>query len=406
MKPKQLLFTIAFLILPFIFIGQDKKTGTQNSSPFAKGKNEFTLTKNFHFDYQNNYVNDQKTGHSNDLGFNVEWNRFVVNNFAIGARFSAGWSGDHLTSSDNLTRDWSAYVNFTYGKPVTDNFNLYARIGVGYGMNKDITKSPSSTITDKTNEYEFKVGIGAPIRLYPGGNTYITPRITYGYSNNKFDGGKQTNSDINIGLNFESYLDCIEMICDCHHSFSLSRNMYQQGHSYIGYYSKGMFDLGSSRLTYDNISGNNESNNTDGHIKFGYSYYVANNFAIGSRVGFSTQSQKDKNTDNKSTRTRFDFNPTLTFNLPTTGGWNNAFLQTYGGVGSETDKTTTGTNTITTKYSTSNYGFGIGYNDFFANRLSFTPIIGYEWNSSKNKDTNVKNKNHGLYLQMGVQMHF
>lgn len=406
MKPKQLLPVLLIILAPAIVSAQDNK---KTNSFYQKGNNEFMLTRNFHYSNFTSYDEDgTKVGRSNDLGFNGEWNHFVADHFAIGAGLRASWSGDHpeFSQYDYLSRSWAFRANFTYADRIGDNFNWYGRLSVGYGMDKDIEKNGSQTNTDKSDFFDIKAKLAAPINL-GGSNTYIVPYIAYDYNKYNYDGSTENTNGIKIGLNFETYLGCDEIKCDCKNGFSFSKDMYQQGRSYIGYYSKGMFDISSTKVKYDALPNNDyQYNNSDGHLKLEYSYYIIDNLAIGADLGFSTQVEKEKDSDFKSTGTGFDINPIITYNFPIAGLGNNLFIQGYAGVGSDTYKTTYNNNTNTLKYSNSTYGADIGYNSFFSNRLSLTPKVGYEWNTSKNKDTDVKQKQRGIYLAAGVQYHF
>jgi hypothetical protein len=92
----------------------------------------------------------------------------------------------------------------------------------------------------------------------------------------------------------------------------------------------------------------------------------------------------------------------ITANLPADNCWNNLFLQVGYGFGSQKNSSGPSDN----KYSLSNYCVNLGFNDFFGRHIAFTPKIGYEWETSKNEDTDIKNKWSGLEFGLGASLRF
>src|SRR5437667_12692452 len=131
MKPRQLLLLNYFLFFSIIISAQKKvttkttKTNTTISReeleklPFSRGINEFTIMRNIGY---SNFKPENGGGHTNEFDIDIDYNRFVVDNFAIGFDFDAAFSGQHYTN-DYKIRNWMGYVNVIYGKPVAGKFN-------------------------------------------------------------------------------------------------------------------------------------------------------------------------------------------------------------------------------------------------------------------------------------------
>ena len=68
------------------------------------------------------------------------------------------------------------------------------------------------------------------------------------------------------------------------------------------------------------------------------------------------------------------------------------------------EKNSSGSNDL--KYNISNYCFNLGFNDFFGKHIAFTPKIGYEWETFKNTETDVKTKHSGFEFSLGGSLHF
>ncbi|MEP6675616.1 MAG: hypothetical protein ABJA78_10685, partial [Ferruginibacter sp.] len=122
-------------------------------------------------------------------------------------------------------------------------------------------------------------------------------------------------------------------------------------------------------------------------------------------VGFSDNSSK--NNGNKQTGSALNFEPMFELNMPSTSqALNNLFVRSGYGFGSQRSEYTTGATTTTTKYSTTTFCAGLGYNFFFHKGLSFTPIFEYDINTQKNKTSDVKTKYDGIDFSFGFRKFF
>jgi len=115
-------------------------------------------------------------------------------------------------------------------------------------------------------------------------------------------------------------------------------------------------------------------------------YYIVNNLALGASLDFGTATYKNDASNNKQTIGSFSFMPMLELNMPGDNkGLNNLFVRAGYGFGTQRTEYTSGNTTNTTKYTTTDFCVGLGYNFFFHKGLSFTPIFDYDMATSKEK---------------------
>jgi len=80
----------------------------------------------------------------------------------------------------------------------------------------------------------------------------------------------------------------------------------------------------------------------------------------------------------------------------------NLYLQAGYGFGFDKDKI----GSTEYKYNTTNLSINLGFNHFFGKHIAFTPKIGYESETFKNTDTDVKNKQSGIGFGLGCSLHW
>ena len=160
----------------------------------------------------------------------------------------------------------------------------------------------------------------------------------------------------------------------------------------------GDFGFGNSKFEY----GSNESKTdiSGGSLEFEYGHYIIPYLALGAEINWASQVAKQGSSKDKSSSILFT--PMLTGNLPVENCWNNLFLQTGYGFGQEKTVSGFGTN----KENITTFCVNLGFNDFFGKHISFTPKIGYEWETFKDPDTDIKEKWSGIEFSAGVSLHF
>lgn len=405
----------ACLLTPTLFaLGQhiEKNSATPVSTistkeiaytPFAQGNWQYLIRRNADYSYMKNSVSGQSLGHQNELGFNLGANYFVQQGLGVGLELDARWQGTHY-ATDNTSSRWMLYGDAMYGIPINPDFNLYGKLSVGVGGEHTSYTSGNTSGSSSDNLFGFKVAVGAPIRLFDRGPIYLTPQFGYDYCHTSFSGGSEKDNGFRLGLSLEAYMGCPDFMCDGHHGFALSKGIYQPGLSFIDFSTRGHFGFGTDKTSYDASSSTSQQNYTNESLKIGYDYYILHNIAIGGSLELGGSSQKDKNSGYKTTSGNWMVTPMVTFNLPADNGWNNAFLMAGVGFGSEKTTLHSGNTSSSDKTNIFNYYALIGYNDFFAKRLAFTPKIGYEWNTFKDVGSGIKEKSNGIEIELGVRL--
>jgi Outer membrane protein beta-barrel domain len=359
--------------------------------PFSKGINNFTIQQNFGFTRTKPENSDN---HSRQIGLNLDYNRFIVDGFAVGAQLDFSSLRTEISNIDVIkSTEVMLYGNATYGHTFSGGLNLYGKASVGFGSSKS---TYTSFPTDKSDLFGYKLEIGSPIHLFNGGGNYITPFVSYNFLQQKDDGAKYKVNGFDFGFRFENYSPCSAYQCDCKKGRRLSANMYDQGRSFIGYTSMGDFGFGNTKSE----PGNNETDVSGGSFNLEYGYYISRDIALGAGLSWDGSSEKDD--FGKTTNSALSFMPMITLNAPTKDCFENFFLQ--GGYGFGFDKTKIGSTEY--KYNTTNLCINIGFNHFLGKYLAFTPKIGYESETFKNTDTNAKNRQSGFEFGFGGSLRF
>jgi hypothetical protein len=358
--------------------------------PFRKNFNNFTIQQNFQY---SRLKPDNSSDHTSDVNIKIDYNRFVVDHFAVGGEVDILTSKDVSGSYTFKNSEWMLYGNLIYGSSA-GNFNWYGKAAVGFGQ----SKATSGSSTDKNNLFGYIFELGSPIHLYNDGGNYITPYISYNSLQQKDNGVKYTDNQFQFGFRFQNYSPCSGYQCDCHHGRSFSKGIYDQGRSFIGYSSMGDFGFGNSKTTFNNAT--DKSTFSGGSLNFEYGYYFTKDIAIG--AGLDWFSSTDKSGGTKYTNSGITFMPTITLNAPSDNCWENLFLK--GGYGFGMEKSKSGSSED--KYNTTALRINLGYNDMFGKHIAFTPTIGYEFQTFKDTSTDIKDKQSGLAIGMGCSLHW
>lgn len=401
MSPKQLSLVYSFLLIAVYSAAQRPLVETPSATttvsgdelaklPFTRNFNQFTVQRNFNY---TRIKPDNSDDHSTNIDLTLDYNRFVADHVGLGVEVNLSSFKAEYGNTVSKTVDWIAYGNVIYGTSF-DNFNLYGKLSVGVG--KSTIKSNSATTKDDLFGYKFEVG--SPVHLFNDGGNYITPFIRYDFLQQKRSDVKFTTNSFELGFRFQNYAPCSGYSCDCHHGRSFSKAAYDQGRSFIGYSSMGDFGFGKAKTKAGNNSAENDF--SGGNFNLEYGYYIIPNLALGAGLSWDYQKSESGSSDYKTSN--LAFTPMITANLPVDNCWNNLFLQAGYGFGVE--KITFGSNDQ--KYNLTNYGVYLGFNDFFGKHIAFTPKIGYEWATSKEGDTDIKNKWSGLEFGLGATLRF
>jgi hypothetical protein len=380
-----------------------------NANAYAKGNWRMPLMQNLRFGFYSTEFNDVKYSKESNLDLNLQADYFVADGWAIGAglNFSLGKTELENVDVESKETDWEADVSVLYGMPIKGN-ELYwnVRLGFGFGGEKDKDKTPSNTTEDKLNYIKYGLTTGLDIRN-GNSNVFINPWIGYDIKNINYENDDE--EDLNrfsFGVRLVSSMACREYTCDHKTNCNLSRNMYNQGRSFIGYTTKGMFSFGSSEFTEANNAGSDEVKQNAGHIRFDYNYFIINNVALGAMGMFQYAKDKGDDVDFEFSSRSFSIGPKVTAHLPVENCWRNFFGEVGVAFGSSKVESKSGTFSSEQEESLTNFWGGVGYNFVVSPNLSFTPIADYVSRKSKDKDTDGEAKTTGVNVRFGLRYIF
>lgn len=172
-------------------------------------------------------------------------------------------------------------------------------------------------------------------------------------------------------------------------------------------YSKGRMLVGGSlsfsaeteKTKYD---GNTQTDGkwTSFSLEPQFGYFVIDNLAVGASLDLGLSKWRDDDdSDDDYTSTSIEFRPTVRYYLP-----QNIFFQGQVAFGSSKDKYGSG-NVDEDKYSNSGFTLGVGYAYFLNDNIAIEPLIGYGSWGQKDKETDTKYVDNGLFLRIGFQIY-
>ncbi|MEJ0033620.1 MAG: outer membrane beta-barrel protein [Bacteroidota bacterium] len=144
------------------------------------------------------------------------------------------------------------------------------------------------------------------------------------------------------------------------------------------------------------------SNSVNFSISPDVGYFVIDNLAVGAALDLSASSTKNKGTGGgKSSSSSVTLAPFVRYY------YQNYFAQLQVGFGSGSSKYTPDNSTTAIKTKDGLFGWGLaaGYAYFLNDYVAIEPMVGYASNSSKDKDTDNKNINGGLFIKAGFQIY-
>ena len=158
-------------------------------------------------------------------------------------------------------------------------------------------------------------------------------------------------------------------------------------------------DFTTNKSKYD---GNSYTNGKYVDVSFDpqFGIFVINNLAVGGGIGISTSSFKEDDTDFKSVTHEFTIQPMARYYLEP-----GIFFQGKLMFGGATDKDTENGETDKTEYAVNGWSLSAGYAIFLNNVVAIEPQLGYGGKGYRNKDTEVKSVDSGIFLRVGFQIY-
>jgi outer membrane protein len=172
---------------------------------------------------------------------------------------------------------------------------------------------------------------------------------------------------------------------------------YNQGRMLVGG-SLG-FSTQTEKSKYDGNT-QTDGNWTSFSLEPQFGYFVIDNLAVGATLDFGLSKWNDEvDSDDDVSSTSIEFTPTVRYYLP-----QNIFFQGQVGFGAAKYKYGSGT-VDEEKYNTLSFALAAGYAYFLTDNVAVEPMIGYGSYREKDKDSDVKNINNGLFLRVGLQVY-
>jgi hypothetical protein len=401
---------LAFLNASLVF-GQDDKLKKVIESPFAKGNTLWNMSNDLKFSWKSLESNGESAGNQNRFGLHVEGTYFVVDNVGVGIGLSSEKIRTKNGDIDEIDVTTLGSVNALYGHATGGIVNVYGRGEFSAGVGKSKYESPGYSEDNKYNKYGLNFEVGAPLALGKSSGFLVTPFVNYDYYVSKDDSYKDSKSGINIGTRLNISLPCASYAHNCEQISTFSENMYTKGTNVLGGSTSFWMQFGTEKSSYigDDMYNEYENSLSDmwASLVIEYYRYIFDNLAFGAKMRVYGSGEKDKETDYKQNDFTWMLTPTIQANLPVTGTLNNSFGFVGYGFGGSKDKTT-GTNnqTTETKYNTSELSFGVGYNLYMAKNLALVPIINYSMYTSKEVDSDEKNKWSGIEAGFSMRYSF
>jgi outer membrane protein len=125
-------------------------------------------------------------------------------------------------------------------------------------------------------------------------------------------------------------------------------------------------------------------------------YFVIDNLAVGAGISLASYSFKPDGGGDKSTSTAFAFQPFGRYYF------NNIFGELALGIGAGNSKTG---GDIDSKFGLFTWSLGAGYAAFLNDHVAIEPKLGYMSVTQKDKDSDVKDINSGLFISVGIQVY-
>ena len=409
MKRLNVLLACIAMVLPFQFLSA-QKTGVLQESPSAvsvigsEKLSSFQLTKLVDLNFATLKRDGDEVAKQNSYGINIDYNYYPKGKWGYGTTIFLNQTTTDFNTSKTTTTDFGIFGNISLIEVLNPQTSIYGRIGVGY--TSDATKITSGSNSNKqTNDgFALRGLVGLPVHLDKF--AYVTPFVEYQYQSGNVEDGKFTDNRFGAGVKLEGYLRCHDDYkCDSKNGYTFSKNAYDPGSNMFGFWTTADFSSGNTHTKYDD-GDEAKDKYSNMNIAVDYTHYFWDGIGLGANVSLLNNVQKSEDFDFKLTSTKLSFMPKVVFQGPWEGGAKNLFLEAKGIFGSETLKSTSGSNSSTLKDNISGFGFGFGYNCFFSENLAVTPIIGYDLETLKDDESGDKTKRNTLSFGVGLRCSF
>lgn len=330
----------------------------------------------------------------------MNWNRVVSDKFAVGAGFRLDRD---VFKDPNDFRQLNSQVRVTANAAYAfqlSEWQLIAGAQLGFGQRKNESESGGSTNESKDDLFSARFRLSSPIQLYQS-DLFLVPNAGYRYSTKSGE-----NQDINTGTIFFGLDMNVSIPCDSwwyDEDVDLDRdNRYTPGTQMWSSGTKLRVNLGD---VTNKFSGGGQSDENRNRVtgRVNYFYYPLDDFAIGAKAGFNSDTRSQKDSDFKVTNTSLSFMPMLRWHPLKTGCWNDVYVEGGGGFISSKN-TTKGGSSSESKQNTVAADGGIGTFIGLAQDFYLNPSVRYVWTSTKDPDDSDDLKLEETGVQVEVQL--
>jgi|GEM_PF-7035685 len=376
---KKICFLASLLVLCAYSWAQDKLVESKPISIaerglYQKGDWVVDLDRILNFSSNEYRTNDVKTYDRTRLRLNLGTTYMLSDHWGVGLDVDLGSTKWENGGEEKIT-DWSVMGSALYTNNISNQLAFFARLGVGYGMEKIEETNP--TFEQETNNLFIRGAVGVPIQIGDG-PIYASPYIRYTRSMLDVDDEEGTINKFGLGANMQGYMNCGMM--------PKPNNVgtrYNAGNHYFSYYTKAMFGFGDEEWEGPGGGTVYEQDFSDGHLKFDYRYFFINNVYAG--LDFQLQTETYKGSGYKETFTGILVKPRVGVQLPVAAPWNNTFVEAGVGFGTDTYKDKFGGSSFEEKEKVFAYDVSVGYNFAVNNWMFISPRIGYGYTRHKDE---------------------
>jgi hypothetical protein len=148
--------------------------------------------------------------------------------------------------------------------------------------------------------------------------------------------------------------------------------------------------------------GNTYTNGNYVNVSFDpqFGIFVFDKLALGGGIGMSTSAYNDDDSDFKNVTNEFTIQPMVRYYLDP-----GVFFQGRLMFGGAKDKTRNNGDTDEIEYTVNGWSLAAGYAFFLNNVVAIEPQLGYGGKGYRNKNTDVKSVDSGIFLRVGFQIY-
>ena len=345
-------------------------------------------------------------GDFNQFNSNLNWNRALTDNVAVGATDQAQRSV--FKNDDADFRGVNTSFQFAAGGAYAfdvGNRQLIADAKFGFGRVKDVSESGTSEVENTEDIFGIRGKVGMPFRLYDS-ELHIVPFVGIEYDKISGDGSDLTTTQGVLGLDLYSSVPCNGWWFN--EGFEPNKQFrYTQGTQMWANGTWLRINFGTENLEF-NPSGEFENNILGANIGANYSYYIQERLALGVRANLGWNRSSPKDSDLKTTFTDLSITPLVRWHPFADESGADYYLEGSGGILTSKSTVDSGSGSSDNKINGFTANVGIGKFVYLNEFLSLNPFVSYNYISTKDPDSTeeFKLETKGFRASIGVNYSF